>query len=137
MILGYKKLFPWKNPTEFDRKIIFGHKKHTIRVDEFEHWHTGRRINHCYGVRTKNFDNFFNNECTGTQKITIIHYPKKAIVYIDDSRIGVWDKVYENTYYQRIKDLAKNDGFDSVLEFFKWFDTNFTGKLIHWTDLRY
>ena len=26
MILGYKKLFPWKKPTEFDQKIIHGHK---------------------------------------------------------------------------------------------------------------
>jgi len=137
MILGYKKLFPWNKPTEFDRKIINDHKLHTIRVDQHDRWRTGRRINHCHGVRTKYFDNFYNNDCTGTQRIKIIHYKKRVAVFVDNERIGYWDKVFETTYYQRIKDLAKNDGFDSTADFFKWFEKNFTGNIIHWTDLRY
>jgi len=137
MILGYKKLFPWNKPTEFDRKIINGYKKHTMREDIHERWKQGRRINHCHGVRTKHFDNFYNNDCTGTQKVTIIHYPHKASVYIDDRLVGHWSKTFEVTHYPKLKQLAKNDGFDSVTDFFKWFNENFTGKLIHWTDLRY
>ena len=137
MILGYKKQFPWGLPTCFKGKIIDGIKKHTIRDDKHDRWRAGRRINHCHLVRTKYFDNFYNNDCIGIQKITIIHYPNKASVYIDDKLIGHWSKTFEVTYYQKLKQLAKNDGFDSMSDFFRWFDTNFTGKIIHWTELRY
>ncbi len=36
-----------------------------------------------------------------------------------------------------IKKLAINDGFDSVEDFFAYFDTDFQGQIIHWTDLKY
>jgi len=38
-----------------------------------------------------------------------------------------------------IKTLAKNEGFDDLLEFHKyfWLLKNFKGKIIHYTDFRY
>lgn len=36
-----------------------------------------------------------------------------------------------------IHTLALNDGFDSVEDFFEYFNEDFTGKIIHWTDLKY
>ncbi|PXX26258.1 hypothetical protein C7967_11519 [Thalassospira sp. 11-3] len=36
-----------------------------------------------------------------------------------------------------IQTLAINDGFKSTDDFFKWFDQDFTGTIIHWTDLKY
>ncbi len=33
--------------------------------------------------------------------------------------------------------LALNDGFDNVQDFFVYFNEDFTGKIIHWTDLKY
>lgn len=36
-----------------------------------------------------------------------------------------------------VLELAVNDGFDSDEMFFKWFDKDFDGWLIHWTDKRY
>lgn len=36
-----------------------------------------------------------------------------------------------------IEELAKNDGFDSVEDFFRYFNSNFDGKIIHWTDYIY
>lgn len=35
------------------------------------------------------------------------------------------------------KTLALNDGFESVKQFFQWFNEPFVGKLIHWTDSKY
>jgi len=139
MILGYKKQFPWNKLTEFDRKIISGQKKHTIRVDQHDRWRAGRQINHCHGVRTKHFDNFYNNDCTGTQKIEIkwsnlYKDAPRAAVYIDDKCIGTYTNMYPSGL---LKVLAYNDGFDSVQDFFKWFNKDFEGKIIHWTDLRY
>lgn len=137
MILGYKKLFPWNKPTEFDRKIIYDHKLHTIRIDQHNRWRTGRRINHCYGVRTKYFENFYNNNCTGTQSINIYWIGNNAYVYVDHKLIGRYNKIFQITRSVKLDTLAENDGFDSTADFFKWFDTKFIGKLIHWTDLRY
>ncbi len=33
--------------------------------------------------------------------------------------------------------LANKDGFYNILEFFNWFNTDFDGQIIHWTDLKY
>jgi len=39
--------------------------------------------------------------------------------------------------YDYLKTLARNDGFESVDDFFKWFNADFQGKIIHWTDFKY
>lgn len=139
MILGYKKQFPWGTPTDFKRKILEGIKEHTIREDAHDRWHAGRKINHCHGVRTKSFDNFHNNECTGTQRIYIgktkikdqnLCYRHNGVSYgiiVDKKRL---------TNYQIIM-LAFRDGFDSTHDFFEWFQNGFKGKIIHWTPLKY
>ena len=36
-----------------------------------------------------------------------------------------------------LRELAKNDGFESVEDFFAYFNKDFKGKIIHWTDLQY
>jgi len=33
--------------------------------------------------------------------------------------------------------LAKNDGFESVEDFWKWFNVEKTFRCIHWTDFKY
>lgn len=33
--------------------------------------------------------------------------------------------------------IAGNDGFNSIDDFFAYFNKDFSGKIIHWTDLRY
>lgn len=142
MILGYKKQFPWGLPSCFKGKIIDGIKKHTIREDKCDRWRSGRRINHCHGVRTKQFENFYNNDCTGIQEIEItwyrnIFFLSKVEVYVDYERIGYYYPEKIELTDKKVIELAKNDGFDSIEDFFKWFNKDFTGKIIHWTDLRY
>jgi len=36
-----------------------------------------------------------------------------------------------------IERLAENDGFNTASDFLEWFDHDFTGKIIHWTDYKY
>lgn len=36
-----------------------------------------------------------------------------------------------------IQQLAWNDGFDNLVDFWMWFADGFKGKIIHWTELRY
>ena len=130
MIIGYKPQFP--------DKILNGTKKHTIRTDAHDRWHAGMKMHQSTGVRTKQYKLIRVDTCTGTQKITIVwRYYKlvsSAYVYVDDKCIGSYTNQYPSGM---LKVLARNDGFDSVEDFFNWFNTDYIGKIIHWTDLRY
>ena len=117
MILGFNKRFP--------EKIINGTKIHTFREDKNNRWKSGRVIHFATGVRTKNYHQFMVGECKSTQEIEI--YPFTGEIVIDGKGISV-NQLYE---------VARNDGFDQLQEFFNWFNQNFSGKIIHWTDYRY
>lgn len=69
--------------------------------------------------------------CTGVQKIEIKYIDlsgEMAIVIKIDDKILSWDEIIM---------LAINDGFKDVQAFLNYFNTDFKGKIIHWTDLRY
>lgn len=107
-------------------------KIHTIRKDTKNRWKAGNKIHPYYFSRTKNMVQFAPTfECKGIQSIEIKPNDKffnKNIVVI-----GSFNMLDDD----EIERLAINDGFDSVDEFFNWFNTDFTGKIIHFTNLRY
>jgi len=129
MILSFKK--------QFKQKILDETKIHTIREDAHGRWKAGRKIHMATGVRTKGYDCFNDkDECISTQTIKIIHPKRKTnginlpLIYIDDSKLNFF----------RYEEFAKNDGFDGIdpiIDFFKWFNKDFEGKIIHWTNLKY
>lgn len=117
MVLGFKK--------QFVDKIKNGSKIHTIREDKHKRWKEGNTIHFATGVRTKKYKQFISGMCFGVQEIYIDN--EQTVVMVDGRRL---------TFYE-IETLAKNDGFDSVCDFLKWFGDNFTGRIIHWTKLKY
>ena len=129
MILSFKKKFPWGKPTNFEEKIINWLKIHTLREDKFGRWNAGRVCQCATGVRTKKYNCFAVRSCVYIQAIQINYYGDNGYpdVIIDGDLLS----------QERIELLAKNDGFDSVEDFFKWFEEDFQGKIIHWTDLKY
>lgn len=132
MILSFKQKFPWGSPTNFKEKILANIKIHSIREDKKNRWTVGRLIHMAYGVRTKLYNCFRDTEyCRSTQEIEIQHKD-----FIDAHAVSV---LVDNVLLSReeFETLAKNDGFDSVEDFLKWFSSDFSGKIIHWTDLRY
>ncbi|NYJ27537.1 hypothetical protein [Allomuricauda sp. ARW1Y1] len=116
-------------------------KKHTIRDDKKNRWKVGNLIHPVINNRTPERFQFAPiTKCTGVQKIEISHFSDHVEFIIDDKFFGNvfhhgLDMVYE--YHNCIRELAVNDGFDSIEQFLKWFDKDFTGKIIHWTDLKY
>ena len=108
-------------------------KPHTIREDPSNRWRVGMDIHFVIYNRTKNRFQFAPViKCVSTQEIKIIWTPyntRPLEVQIDNK--------WFNPYGRSIKRLAINDGFPSVEAFFQYFDKNFYGKIIHWTDLRY
>lgn len=123
-------------------------KLHTIRRDLRNRWEAGKMIDFFIETRTSNMFRFAPRvPCVSTQKIHIIWfdlseidimaellYPylikigeKCVVVHIDEVQIS----------QSQIENLAINDGFDSVDEFFTWFNEDYEGKIIHWTSLKY
>lgn len=140
MILGFKK--------QFVPKVLDGTKPHTIREDGHDRWKAGRIIHFATGVRTKFYNKFKEDTCKGTQKIEFKwHTENEGLanecrgvrVFIDGRNINnEWFNNNETLVDEMLIDvLARNDGFDNRVDFFAWFSENFTGKIIHWTDLRY
>lgn len=133
MILSFKSRFPNGSQTNFENKIMDLSKRHTIREDKMNRWKKGIKIHLSVGVRTKDYRCFLQQECTGIQKIQMIWRAKKGLdVYVNARQLD--DKT--------INSLIENDGLTPT-QFLEWFgfdetgDKEFTGKIIHWTNLKY
>ncbi len=135
MILSFKKQFPWKAPTNFEQRILSGSKIHTIREDPHGRWKAGRKIHFATGVRTKNYNCFKEGVCTSVQSIHINYFIIGAFIKRLD--IVIDGRIVLNRDCEITDLLAINDGFNLTENFFKWFDSDFSGKIIHWTDFRY
>jgi hypothetical protein len=130
------------NPEMFRADRVFDKKLHSIRAGK--RWKPGDTIHFAINPRSKNYFQFAPAiEVVSVQDIEIEWYKQQPIVVIDGGHfynpiVGI-DK--------GIIQLAKNDGFASVIQigninlsadaFFQWFNKDFTGQIVHWTDLRY
>ena len=128
-------------------------KLHTVREDLKERWRPGINIDFFINVRQKNMlrfapvlpvvstqkiefiwkDNTENLACLGTS------FDKTCTIMIDNRFYG--DAYYFNgsviSSSYTIPIFANNDGFDTPEELFAYFNKNFKGKIIHWTEKRY
>ncbi|WP_281681850.1 hypothetical protein [Zunongwangia profunda] len=116
-------------------------KLHTMRHDAKDRWKVGMKIHPVINNRTKNRFQFAPVlEVKSIQKVEIEHFEGMVQIHIDEKYFGEvyhygLDDIYQFT--TDLETLALNDGFPSVEAFFAWFNTDFTGKIIHWTDLKY
>lgn len=117
----------------------FKGKLHTIREDKHNRWHAGVLIHFTVFPRSSKMFQFAPViPCKSVQKIEISYLPARgwaSILLPKPVSISIDNRFLEST--KEVKQLAQNDGFDSVDDFFDWFKTDFTGKIIHWTDLKY
>lgn len=115
-------------------------KKHTMRQDAHNRWKTGMKIHFVINNRSKLFFRFAPViECKSVQKIEIrynslIGHTAHPECYRRPVDISIDGRILKLT---EIDILAKNDGFECISEFLDWFNEDFTGKIIHWTDLKY
>tara|TARA_R110002124_G_scaffold246210_1_gene411304 strand:+ start:133 stop:663 length:531 start_codon:yes stop_codon:yes gene_type:complete len=113
-------------------------KIHTIREDAKDRWQVGTMIDFFINCRQPTMFRFAPRiPVVSIQEIEIIYYtdretlikdlpPKKAVV-VGNSRLNQIE----------IEQLAQNDGFDTIEDFFAYFNDDFKGKIIHWTNLKY
>lgn len=106
-------------------------KLHTIREDKSHSWVQDRDIHFVINNRTKDRYQFAPIlPVVSIQHIEIRYSGQKygPVVCIDGTKL-----LGANS----LEKLAQNDGFDSVDDFFSWFNIDFKGKIIHWTNLKY
>lgn len=109
-------------------------KLHTIRADKNDRWYEGVTIDFYINNRQPNMFRFAPRiTCSSTQDIFMTNYEGRFQITVDDDT---------QMYYPDIEKLAINDGFDSYDDFREYFisqmvDEVFSGKIIHWTNLRY
>jgi hypothetical protein len=138
-VADYLQSFNTLNEKQLSLLNKLNPKLHTIREDKKNRWKTGIMIDFFINVRQKTMFRFAPTvPVASAQKIEIVYYtdrevliknlPPKIAVVIDDEK-----QLKEH----EILKLAQNDGFDTVEDFFEYFNQDYTGKIIHWTDLRY
>lgn len=153
------------DPKNGEKKYIelHGQKPHSIREDKTNRWKPGMKIHFTTGSRSKNYKCFAESKCISTQVIEIKEIDSKVhpiikealtllgvetdIHYIFEEYVPKLDVVFRKRFQVtidgrvlsvgEINTLAKNDGFNNTHDFFRWFNKSFTGKIIHWTDLKY
>ena len=114
-------------------------KIHTIRRDEKDRWKRDNKIHFVINPRTKDRVQFAPIMFVKSiQTIEIVYYtdrevlindlPSKRAIVIDDKKRLTDDQILK---------IAINDGFDNVEDFFNYFNDDFLGKIIHWTDFQY
>ena len=119
---------------EWDKPDRTTPKLHTIRRDEHNRWKPGMKIHPVINNRTPDRFQFAPViECKSVQRIEI-----KWSHDWEDTPLGVQVLVFiDGELFSDLDKLAINDGFPSVEAFFQYFNTDFKGNLIHWTDLKY
>lgn len=121
MVLGFKE--------RFVGKIIEGSKIHTIRRDKNKKWQKKVKIHFATGVRTPFYNQFKFGECKFNQSVHLI--PEKREIWLGlNGGIHLLNKKHNAMF-------AKNDGFDTEDEFWEWFNEEYHGVVIHWTNFVY
>ena len=128
--VDYKGHYELAHPLDFAHNI----KAHTIRKDEKNKWSAGKLIHFTIFPRTKWRVHFAPVvPVVSIQAIEIEYWKGQPIVFIDGEHfynpiVGIDNGMSE---------LAINDGFATSDDFFRYFNCDFKGKIIHWTQLRY
>jgi hypothetical protein len=142
MVLGFKTKFFNGEPTNFEQLILDGIKIHSMREDPNNRWLAGLGIQMATGTRTK----YYNQFNLGKPELQKVVSTQKVFMTYDKQHIEV---TINGKYLMphQVEQLIKNDGL-SRERFIDWFflrdakgklvfRSEWSGKIIHWTDKWY
>ncbi len=104
-------------------------KLHTIRTDRLDLWIEGIDIE-----PITDFDDLSQRQFTPTLKCLSIQQITITSNLLLTKEVRVADRLLSS---QDVEMLAINDGFENAEDFYRYFNSDFHGKLIHWTSLKY
>ncbi|MHC0441597.1 hypothetical protein [Flavobacterium sp. 3-210] len=124
--------------------VDFSGKLHTIREDLKNRWKKGNKIDFFINARQPDMFRF-------APVVPVIEIQNIEFLwnkgFVDTVSIYIDGECYVQNYgiefnsssqrQERMENLATNDGFDSVEDFLKYFNADFKGKIIHWTNFKY
>jgi uncharacterized protein YqfB (UPF0267 family) len=122
---------------QFVAPILAGTKIHTIRTDEHDRWKAGCNIEMATGVRTKNYNLFKRATCISTEWVEVCYV---KFYNINGSIKEICKVVWlhgRELIGEELEDFAISDGFANSIDFFAFYNKDYKGKLIHWTDKKY
>lgn len=138
MIAGLDPSVHYPKDYNFIAKDKLPAKLHTIRTDEKDRWKPGILIDYFINCRQKNMFRFAPRiPVVSVQNIEIFQSGKSSWTVNDCESIPLVLIDGKDIHLTQIKELAQNDGFDSVEAFFEYFNEDYVGKIIHWTDKKY
>jgi len=129
--------------------LVLHPKLHTFREDPHDRWKAGMSIQMVYRGPKYSIADHFNKgipeleKCKSIQKIGMKWSIRKEAlkIFIDHKLFAVIPcagNVHVNEpFLSNGVLLAHNDGFDNTRLFVNWFNKDWQGKIIHFTDLRY
>ncbi len=126
---------------DFDYFLNCIPKIHTIREDKNDRWKAGTKIDFFINCRQPSMFRFAPVlPVVSVQEIEVKHHLDYVSIFIDkmvyEIEVCETSKKIKSTD-PVIEALVQNDGFDSADDFFSYFNKDFKGKIIHWTDLKY
>lgn len=133
----------WESPP-LDKEVK--PKLHTIRMFRKtkdgkraeKQWKAGDTIHPGINNRSPDYFQFAPAiKCTGIQTIIIGWEGSNVVVTIDGMPFFVQTENDNRIGEQMMLQLAINDGFESIEDFFTYFNEDFNGVIIHWSDIRY
>jgi hypothetical protein len=131
--LGYEEILEKHYDFHIDAAQFLA-KRHTIREDKKNQWRQGIDIHFVINNRRPDRLQFAPVLPVQLVQKIEIEYFRKTNNWKHDATVAV-DDVYLDP--DQVHALALNDGFDNTQDFFEYFGKNFTGKIIHWTGLKY
>ncbi|MBY0488179.1 MAG: hypothetical protein K2P85_13480 [Flavobacteriaceae bacterium] len=127
----------FKNSNPFNAKL------HSMREDKKDRWKPGMIIDFFINNRTKDMFRFAPRiPVISTQKIEITwisNFRNLQPSKLSPKRFNYLEVIIDDRLIEikEVHELSQNDGFDTIEDFFDFFNEDFKGKIIHWTDKRY
>lgn len=142
IVKGLHETFPHKEETyrvEDSMKDVTK-KIHTIRRDKSKRWKVGNKIHFVINNRTPKRYQFAPVVLVKSiQDITITEMLMTQTAYCVVSNDKIFKVEIDGRilHKKEVEQLAINDGFESVDAFFEYFNEDFKGRLINWTNYKY
>lgn len=123
-LLTYQEKYKNLTTQIWNNDILLKPKIHTIRRGE--RWSTGMEIAPVVEGNNGQFEFTPKIICLSVQEIHV-SYKKGFQVSIDGKILG----------QKELKKLVINDGFEDISEFKLYFNDEFSGQIVHWTNFNY
>lgn len=133
----YERDYLLKHCKELNIDLEAKPKLHTLREDSKNRWKVRNAIDFFINCRKEDMFQFAPKVLVkGIQNVFITRNDfGKSMVFIDGKLFYLEDWSLEHKH--KMLHFAQNDGFETTEDFFEYFDTDFNGKIIHWTKLKY